>query len=702
MIIAMLAILKAGGAYVPVDPAYPQERISYMLEDTGAGLIICDQSSRSRITNTEAITIIELDGADKESILNQSVVNLGIAVKADDLAYVIYTSGSTGRPKGVMIGHKNACSFISWCIKEFSSSEFDIVYASTSICFDLSIFEIFYPLSIGKCFRILENGLAVSRYLSGDKNVLVNTVPSVVAGLLSEHTALSNVSVLNMAGEPIPFQVLENLDTDRIEVRNLYGPTEDTTYSTVYRLEKNKPILIGKPIDYTQLYIVRGDNALCPIGIAGEICLAGAGLAEGYLNRPELTAEKFLNNPFSTHSGDRMYRTGDLGRWLPDGNVEYLGRIDDQVKIRGYRIELGEIESVLQQHLQVKQSVVLAREDGNGNKRLVAYIVPEETFDKQELQAYLQNTLPEYMVPALWVELDKIPLTPNGKTDKKALPDPDMNGQGLSAYIEPRNETEQKIAAIWKELLKVERVGIEDNFFDLGGHSLLAMRAISSIRRELNADLGIKDIFIRPTISQLGLYLDEQVKGFVTPVIQVGNRPSDIPLSFSQERLWFIDQLEGSKQYHMPAVLKIKGNLNVEALRKTLSDIVNRHEVLRSVILQKDGQPYQLPKEVDQWDLEFVDGSAYLEQNDLRAFIQELIQAPFDLSTDFMLRAHLIELGKHNYVLVVTLHHIASDGWSRSILVKEIAQFANFTNSIRGLCGLATVLFTGGSFRQET
>jgi amino acid adenylation domain-containing protein len=349
--------------------------------------------------------IIELD-SDWSSISKESPDNPEITIDPSHLAYIIYTSGSTGKPKGVMIEHSNLYSFICWSKEEFASSRFEIAYACTSICFDLSIFEIFYPLSIGKPVRILENGLHIGEYLSKDRFVLTNSVPVVIEHLLKEGTDLSNISVINMAGEPIPSHVQQGLDTERIEVRNLYGPTEDTTYSTVYRLRKDEPLLIGKPVSNTSIYIVRGAEELLPVGIPGEICISGSGVTRGYLNRPALTSEKFVSNPFSDESGARMYRTGDLGRWLADGNIEYLGRIDDQVKIRGYRIELGEIESVLMESGLVKQAVVLAREGQEGHKRLVGYVVPEGALDKQTVGAYLHGKLPDYMIPALWVELE--------------------------------------------------------------------------------------------------------------------------------------------------------------------------------------------------------------------------------------------------------------------------------------------------------
>jgi amino acid adenylation domain-containing protein len=390
MIIGMLGILKAGGAYVPIDPEYPAERINYMIGNTNAPLVLSSSRSKSAVNNAVAREIIEID-TDFQKIRRQPVSDPKALIKPHHLAYVIYTSGSTGRPKGVMIEHQNVFSFICWCRQEFSASPFEIVYATTSICFDLSVFEIFYTLTTGKPIRILDSGLDIDKYLGNDNFVLLNTVPVVIDNLLKQGTDLKNVSVINMAGEPVPYHVQQGLDTKRIEVRNLYGPTEDTTYSTFYRLQKDKPILIGKPILNTIVRIVPNDKELAPVGESGEICIGGAGLARGYLNLADLTKQKFIADPFTTQSRARLYKTGDLGRMLPDGNIEYLGRIDNQVKIRGYRIELGEIESVLQQSGFVQQAIVVAKEE-SGNKRLSTYYVPNwDVITKKERQLYLDR-----------------------------------------------------------------------------------------------------------------------------------------------------------------------------------------------------------------------------------------------------------------------------------------------------------------------
>ncbi|MGZ5134513.1 MAG: non-ribosomal peptide synthetase, partial [Flavitalea sp.] len=517
MIEAMLGILKAGGAYVPIDPEYPEERISYMLEDTSAALVITSTKSRRKLLPKEGVEILDIDG--QASLINdQPGSNPDINIDPAHLAYIIYTSGSTGKPKGVMIEHKNVYSFLCWSREEFKDSPFEIVYASTSICFDLSIFEIFYPLTIGKPIRILDNGLQIGAHLAGDEFVLTNSVPVVIENLLKEGTDLSNISVLNMAGEPIPSHVQQGLDTARIEVRNLYGPTEDTTYSTVFRLKKGEPVLIGKPIHNTIIHIVNKDIELMPVGVAGEICIGGEGLARGYLNRIELTKEKFIQSPFSNDTDARLYRTGDMGKWLPDGNIEYLGRIDEQVKIRGYRIELGEIETVLQNSGIVTQAVVLAKEDMLGQKRLIGYVVTKETLDKQSIIGYLKGQLPEYMIPAVWMQLQEMPLTPNGKIDRKALPDPDVTELLGSEYIAPGNEVEETLCVIWQDLLQIEKIGVRDNFFELGGHSLLVIRLLSAVRKQLQVEVAINTFFELATIEGLANYIRINQQNFKTKV----------------------------------------------------------------------------------------------------------------------------------------------------------------------------------------
>jgi amino acid adenylation domain-containing protein/non-ribosomal peptide synthase protein (TIGR01720 family) len=671
MIIAILGILKAGGAYVPIDPDYPLDRISYMLEDTGAKLAITSSETREKL-GINNIAVIELN-ADKEIINGYSSANLLLKPKPRDLAYVIYTSGSTGRPKGVMIEHGGVVNLgLSQAYAlQLKPGMRTLQFASFG--FDASCYEVFNTYLSGGCLVLChkEDLLSTQRFkeLVAKNQIEVIVVPPSFQLTIDDDT-LGILKTIVSAGEPLNEATGKHIQSHGVRLINAYGPTETTVCASLTDdpIKADNVITIGKPILNASIYILNANKVLCPIGVTGELCVGGAGLARGYLNRAELTAEKFIKDPFSRDPGARLYKTGDLARWLPDGNIEYQGRIDDQVKIRGFRIELGEIESVLNQSDLVQQGVVLAKEDSSGNKRLVAYVVPSTSFDKPEIQAYLGSKLPEYMVPGIWVEIQQMPLTPSGKIDRKALPDPELADM-TTEYVAPGNETERALAKIWEELLNVERVGIHDNFFELGGHSLLAMRVVSSVRKELNIELNIRELFTYPVISGLGAYLDKQYKGSLLPAITVEDRSEYIPLSFSQERLWFIDQLEGSVLYHLPSVFRLKGQLDIERLERTLLMIINRHEVLRTVVLEHDGEGYQhvIPK--DGWSLTVTEGHA---EADLTSYVSELIAKPFDLSADYMMRANLIRLSEADHVLVVTMHHIASDGWSASILVNEV------------------------------
>ncbi|MHA4812476.1 non-ribosomal peptide synthetase, partial [Flavitalea flava] len=512
MLVGILGILKAGGAYVPIDPEYPEDRIAYMLEDTGALVVISSRVCGSRIPEGENRKVIVVE--DQRAAIDREPESLPqTALGPDHLAYVIYTSGSTGQPKGVMIEHRSVFTFLKWCQKEFSSDPVEIIYAGTSICFDLSIFELFYSWSAGKCCRILESGLFIGKHILTDKFILLNTVPGIIRHLQQEEIDLMNVTVINMAGEPIPVEVQENLDMENMSVRNLYGPSEDTTYSTVCRLKKGYSSSIGKPIDHTHIYIVNDQGQLCPAGCTGEICIAGAGLSRGYLNRPFLTTEKFIANPFSNVPGDRMYRTGDLGRWEAGGDIVYLGRIDEQVKIRGYRVEPGEIERVLLQSPEVNRAIVIGWKKEGNPTRIAAYVVAEGRFDKEAIGNYLGTKLPAYMLPASIIELKEIPLTPNGKVDKKALPDPFTENLTGEVKMGPRNEVEEKLVDIWKDLLRIGQIGVYDNFFEAGGHSLLATRLVSAIRKCFLVNIPIRILFEFNTINDLGKYIELELSG---------------------------------------------------------------------------------------------------------------------------------------------------------------------------------------------
>ncbi len=512
MIAALLAVLKAGGAYVPLDPKYPAERLSYMLEDSQAKVLLTETLLLKHLPPF-AGTVVEMDSQWAE-IAAMNPQNPAVSMAPDNLAYVIYTSGSTGKPKGVAICHSSVVTFLHWCRETFLPEELSRVLASTSICFDLSVFEIFAPLSCGGSTVVVGNALELAEAAKAAGITLVNTVPSAMRELVRMKGIPESVRVINLAGEALTGALVREIyHATKIEkVFNLYGPSEDTTYSTVAlvpRAHQGAAAPIGKPIANSQVYVLDDWMHVVPVGVAGQLYVAGAGLARGYLNRPGLTAESFIPDPFSVSAGGRLYRTGDLVKWSADGDLEFLGRVDHQVKIRGFRIELGEIETALQQHAEVEHAVVLAREDGSGEKRLTAYVVARgrQSESARTLREYLKGKLPDHMSPAYYVFLDRLPLTENGKVDRKALPNPEQ--PAAAVYVAPRTTMQQLIAKVWQQALLVERVGLDDNFFDLGGHSLLVARVRFTLREKLGRDVALVDFFTYPTVRTLAQRLEE-------------------------------------------------------------------------------------------------------------------------------------------------------------------------------------------------
>lgn len=515
MIVGLLGILKAGGAYVPLDPAYPKERLAFMLDDCQATILLTQGSLIAGLPNHEA-RVVCLD-TDWEEIGRESEENCVREAGCDNLAYVIYTSGSTGRPKGVAIEHRSAAALLHWARETFSPEEIAGTLASTSICFDLSIFEIFFPLSSGGKVIIAKNALELPTLQTAEPVTLVNTVPSAMAELMRTGGLPASVRTVCLAGEPLPVRLVEQIYQQQTiqKVFDLYGPTEDTTYSTFALRSVSGPATIGWPIANTQIYLLDSHMQPVPIGVSGELYIGGAGLARGYLNRPELTAEKFIPNPFGDEPGVRLYHTGDMARYLPDGNIEFLGRVDHQVKIRGFRIELGEIEAALTDYPGVLQSVAAVTIDESDNKRLAAYVVANhEVFPAtSELRGFLKDKLPEYMIPSAFVILDALPLTPNGKVDRKALPVLDQNRPELKEnFVSPRNATEQTIAEIWAQVLNVDRIGVNDNFFELGGHSLLATQVMSRLRDVFEVEIPLRGLFENPTVAELAVPIQALAK----------------------------------------------------------------------------------------------------------------------------------------------------------------------------------------------
>jgi amino acid adenylation domain-containing protein len=515
-IVALLAVLKSGGAYVPIDPAYPHDRVTYMLDDSDVAVLITQQSLVGKLPAQQAAVV--LIDTEWEQIARESSANPLSLATPGNLAYVIYTSGSTGRPKGVAIEHRAVVAFLEWALSVFSADELSSVLLSTSFCFDLSVFELFTPLCAGGTVVLAANALQLPE-LDSAKVTLVNTVPSAMTELVRMRGIPDSVRTINLAGEPLP-QSLVNDIYARSNVRqvfNLYGPSEDTTYSTFVRVEPSaahEPS-IGRPIANSTAYILDAHLRPVPAGVPGELHLAGGGLARGYLNRPELTAEKFIPNPFSRQAGARMYRTGDLARYSRDGQIEFLGRLDNQVKLRGFRIELGEIETTLRQQPAVEQAIVTVREDQPGDKRLVAYLVANDGADSALLETstmrrQLSESLPDYMIPSAFVWLDEFPLTPNGKIDRRALPRPEMDRSDLkTSFVAPRDNLEQQLTNILEKILDVKTIGVRDSFFDLGGHSLLAVRLFAQIENRFGKRLPLVTLFQAPTIEQLAQVLRE-------------------------------------------------------------------------------------------------------------------------------------------------------------------------------------------------
>lgn len=531
MIVGILAILKAGGAYIPLDPNYPRERLAYMLEDSNAAVILTNRNLLGELDSPNAKTVC-FDRDDK-LISHEAIENLTASATAENLAYVIYTSGSTGKPKGVAIEHRSAAAFTHWANSVYTTEHLKGVLASTSICFDLSIYEIFAPLSCGGAIVLVENILHLPTCAARNEVTLINTVPSAIAELLRIEGVPKSVKTVNLAGEPLKtslVKLLYQLPNVR-EVFDLYGPSEDTTYST-FTLRDEGAATIGRPISNTQAYILDAHLQPVPVGIPGELYLGGDGLARGYLHRPELTNERFIKNPFGQNQSTRLYKTGDLTRYKSNGEIEYLGRIDNQVKIRGFRIELGEIENRLLNHASIKETIVIADENRTGEKRLVAYVVPKENKSVKvgELREFIKQTLPEYMCPSAFVELAGMPLTPNGKINRKALPAPsDELSVADRNFVAHRSDLESRLVAMWETILQVKPIGVRDDFFELGGHSLQAVRMFAEIEKTFNVNIPLATLFQAGTIEKLAEILRQdgwaEPESSLVPIQTNGTKP---------------------------------------------------------------------------------------------------------------------------------------------------------------------------------
>ncbi|MHC5915817.1 MAG: amino acid adenylation domain-containing protein, partial [Nostoc sp.] len=687
MIVGLLGILKAGGAYVPLDPAYPSERLAFILSDTQTPVLLTQEKFVKNLPPHQA-QVICLDSNWQGNIRN-SQENPVNETTTDNLIYVIYTSGSTGQPKGVMIPHRGICNQLHWKQTTFGLTQADKVLLTISFSFDPSVWQIFWPLCFGgQLFIARPGGHQDTAYLvkviTEQQITVLALVPSILRVLLEEK-GIENCRFLRhitCGGEALRGELIERffaqLNLDNV-LHNCYGPTEasiDTTFWSCQRGTNYAFAPIGRPITNAEIHILDENLQPVPVGESGELHIGGIGLARGYLNRPELTIDKFIFNPFSSGRGARLYKTGDLARYLSDGNIEFLGRIDHQVKIRGFRIELGEIEAILAQHPALTQTIVIAREDVIGDKQLVAYIVasPELTPSQADLRHFLQGQLPEYMVPAYFVFLDTLPLNPNGKIDRRALPAPDTFTLGLSTkFVAPENLTEEVLASIWAKVLRLEQVGIHDNFFELGGHSLLATQVISRIRQAFRIEIPLQLLFENPTIATLAEALPQNQTLENAPqnqtIPQVANRES-ASLSFAQQRVWFLEQLQpNSPAYILSNAQRLMGKLNADVLQQSLDAIVVHHQALRTNFIKVDGSPIQVigtPRPVELKTIKVT-------QEQVESLLNQEAQRPFNLESDLMLRATLLQVDEHQHILLLVMHHIASDGWSTGILWQQLA-----------------------------
>ncbi|HEX9939603.1 MAG TPA: amino acid adenylation domain-containing protein [Longimicrobium sp.] len=674
MVATLLGVLKAGGAYVPLDPAYPAERLAFTLHDSRVAVLLTQTSLRGLVPVSPGVRVVSIDES-AGRIAAESAANPPGGATPRNLAYLIYTSGSTGVPKGVAIEHASAVTLVSWASGLHTAEELSGMLAATSICFDLSVYELFLPLARGGRVIVVENALALTRSARAGEVRLINTVPSAIAALLKHGGIPGGVTTVNLAGEPLKPALVDALYARGIErVYDLYGPSETTTYSTGTLRRAGGPETIGVPLANERTYVL--DRALqpVPVGVAGELYIGGAGVARGYLGRAGLTAERFIPEPFGTEPGGRLYRTGDRARWRADGTLEYLGRLDAQVKVRGFRIELGEVEARLREHADVRDVVVVARDEAGGGKRLVAYCVGDAP-TVEALRAHLSQRLPEYMVPSAFVWLEALPLTPNGKLDRKALPAPEGDAYARRGYQAPVGETEAALAEIWAELLKVERVGRHDHFFELGGHSLLAVQVISRVRQVLGAEMALADLFERPVLADLARGVGEAARAELPP-IEPADRSAPLPLSFAQQRLWFMDRMEGTgSAYHLPARMRLKGELDRGALVRALDRVVERHEALRTVFPEHDGVAEQriAPAGESRFSLAEHDLSGSPGAGrELARLAAEDARAPFDLARGPLIRGMLVRMAEDDHVLLVTMHHIVSDGWSMGVFTREL------------------------------
>ncbi len=725
LLISILGIMKSGGVYVPLDPVQPKSRLSSLVSEAALSFLLTDHNLIDHMPKIKHVVYLD---ADWHSLIQQSGESVPMHNPAQ-LAYVLYTSGSTGQPKGVMISHQGLTHYVNWCSQQYAVASGTGAPVHSSLAFDLTVTSLFAPLVVGRSVFLVPEGKGIDELSNtlraGHDFSLVKITPAHLDLLNQQlpHEELAHIAhALIIGGEALKGESLVAWHRYAPETRliNEYGPTETVVGCCIYEVPHTYPLTgnipIGRPIPNTQIYLLDAQMSPVPLGVSGELYIGGCALGRGYLNRADLTAASFVPHPFSTEPGARLYKTGDLARYITaDGNLEYLGRCDHQVKLRGYRIELEEIEVVLSLHPSIRECVTLLREDTPGDQRLVAYILGKQpTLPTliDSLRGYLQQQLPHYMIPTAFVVLDALPLTANGKVDRRALPAPDVRqGELTKKWIAPQTAIQELLSELWCEVLGSSHANVYDDFFKVGGHSLLATQFIARIQAVLQVEIPVRTIFEKPTIVELAQHVEQALhNGQITvapPLVPVA-RMQHMPLSFAQQRLWFLHQLnKHSTAYLVPQARYLYGSLHVETLERCLTELVSRHESLRTTFIAQAGQPTQIIHPASNHCLPVID-LRNLHQDEGRRVAWQLAaqeaQSPCDLERGPLFRTHLVRLADNEHVLLITLHHIITDGWSNKVLAREthfgVSRLFGWStlainsalNPVCRLCALATAM----------
>ncbi|WP_045926269.1 surfactin non-ribosomal peptide synthetase SrfAA [Bacillus siamensis] len=676
MIVSIMAVLKAGSAYVPIDPEHPVQRIQHFFRDSGASVLLTQRSLKPIAEKAGFQGVIVL--ADDEESYEKDSHNPALPFDSKTIANLTYTSGTTGTPKGNIVTHANILRTVK-NTNYLTVSEEDTVLGLSNYVFDAFMFDMFGSLLNGAKLVIVPKDTVLdmtrlSRVIKRE-NVSILMITTALFHLLvdMEPSCLTTLRKIMFGGERASVEHVKKAlaAVGKGKLLHMYGPSESTVFATYHPVdvieEDTLSVPIGKPVSNTEIFIMNTAGRMQPAGIPGELCVSGEGLVEGYYNRPELTEEKFVKHPFK--EGERMYKTGDLARWLPNGDIEFIGRIDHQVKIRGQRIELGEIEHQIQSHDQIQECIVLAVDQGAGDKLLCAYFVGLREISSQELREHTAKDLPAYMIPAVFIQMDELPLTGNGKIDRRALPMPDVTAANAVSYTAPRNETEQKLADIWAEVLQMERVGVHDQFFEIGGHSLAGMKLLALIQKTFGVQLTLKDLFTSPTVAGLTQLIEGAEQKTAESIVPAAVQET-YPVSSPQKRMFVLQQLEGAEtSYNMPSVLRLKGKLDAEKLKSVMKQLTERHEAFRTTFDIKDGETVQRIWAEADIDMEYYEAS----EEDAGQIIQSFIR-PFRLDQLPLVRTGLVKLAEHDHLLLFDMHHIISDGASVGVLIDELSR----------------------------